>query len=59
MIGNKLNKRFKWLCNARANLDYETMRTMKKAGCRLIIPGIESFNQQILNNIKRELLQSK
>lgn len=53
MIENKLNKRFKWLCNARANLDYETMRTMKKAGCRLIIPGIESFNQQILNNIKK------
>lgn len=53
MIENKLNKRFKWLCNARANLDYETMKLMKKAGCRLIIPGIESFNQQILNNIRK------
>lgn len=53
MIDNKLNKRFKWLCNARANLDYDTMRLMKKAGCRLIIPGIESFNQQILNNIRK------
>lgn len=53
MIENGLNKRFKWLCNARANLDYETMKLMKKAGCRLIIPGIESFNQQILNNIKK------
>lgn len=53
MIENGLNKRFKWLCNARANLDYETMRLMKKAGCRLIIPGIESFNQEILNNIKK------
>lgn len=53
MIENKLNKRFKWLCNARANLDYETMKLMKKAGCRLIIPGIESFNQEILKNIKK------
>lgn len=53
IIDNKLNKRFKWLCNARANLDYDTMRIMKKAGCRLIIPGIESFNQEILNNIKK------
>lgn len=53
MIEKGLNKRFKWLCNARANLDYETMKLMKKAGCRLIIPGIESFNQQILNNIKK------
>lgn len=35
------------------NLDYETMVTMKKAGCRLIIPGIESGNEQILRNIKK------
>lgn len=26
---------------------------MKKAGCRLLIPGIESANQQILNNIHK------
>ncbi len=53
IIENNLNKRFKWLCNARVNLDLETMKIMKKAGCRLIIPGIESFNQEILNNIKK------
>ena len=48
-----LNKRFRWLCNARVNLDYETMAAMKNAGCKLIIPGIESGNQQILNNIHK------
>ena len=48
-----LNKRLKWLCNARVNLDLETMKAMKKAGCRLIIPGIESGTQEILNNIKK------
>lgn len=53
MIKKGLNKRFRWLCNARVNLDYETMALMKKAGCRLLIPGIESANQQILNNIKK------
>lgn len=53
MIENKLHKRFKWLCNARVGLDQETMSAMKKAGCRLIIPGIESYNQDILNNIKK------
>ena len=53
MIEKKLHKRFKWLCNARVNLDLETMKKMKKAGCRLIIPGIESGNQNILNNIKK------
>ena len=53
LINKGLNKRLKWLCNARVNLDYETMCAMKKAGCRLIIPGIESGSQQILDNIKK------
>ncbi len=45
--------KIRWLCNARVNLDYETMKLMKKAGCHLIIPGVESVNQTILNNIKK------
>ena len=53
IIGKGLNKRFRWLCNARVNLDMDTMKKMKQAGCHLIIPGIESANQQILNNIKK------
>lgn len=53
LISCGLNKRFRWLCNARVNLDYDTMKKMKAAGCRLLIPGVESFNQQILNNIKK------
>ena len=51
IISNKI--KIRWLCNARVNLDYETMCIMKKAGCHLIIPGIESMNQQILNNIHK------
>lgn len=53
LVKRGLNKRLRWLCNARVNLDLETMVAMKKAGCRLIIPGIESGNQQILDNIKK------
>lgn len=53
LVKKKLNKRLRWLCNARVNLDLETMQAMKKAGCRLIIPGIESGSQEILNNIKK------
>lgn len=53
MIQKGLNKKIRWLCNARVNLDYETMCLMKKAGCHLIIPGIESVNQQILKNIHK------
>ena len=53
MIEKGLNKRLPWMCNARVNLDLETMKMMKKAGCKLIIPGIESVNQQILDNIHK------
>lgn len=53
LIDKKLNKRFRWLCNARVNIDLETMKMMKKAGCHLIIPGFESFDDQILKNIKK------
>ena len=53
LIANNLHTRFKWLCNVRVDLDYETMKIMKKAGCRLLIPGVESFNQEILKNIKK------
>ena len=35
------------------NLDYETMVLMKKAGCQLIIPGIENGTQEMLNNMKK------
>ena len=45
--------KIRWLCNARVNLDFETMCLMKKASCHLIIPGIESVDQQILNNIHK------
>lgn len=53
MIQRGFHKRIRWLCNARVNLDYETMCLMKKAGCHLIVPGIESVNQQILQNIHK------
>jgi len=43
----------RWSCNARATLDYETMRLMKSAGCRLIDVGYESGSDQILTNIKK------
>lgn len=53
LIENGIHKRLSWLCNARVNLDLETMKMMKKAGCRLIIPGIESGSEEILRNIKK------
>ena len=53
LIEKGINKRLQWMANARVTLDYETMVQMHKAGCRLLLPGFESGNQQILNNIRK------
>jgi len=42
-----------WSCTSRVTTDYETLRAMKEAGCRLMIVGYESGDQQILKNIKK------
>lgn len=50
-----IKKRIKipWYANARADLDFETMRLMKQAGCRLLTVGYESGSQKILDNIHK------
>ncbi len=53
LIERGLHKKIRWLCNSRVNINLETMQAMKKAGCHLIIPGFESYNEQILKNIKK------
>lgn len=45
--------RLPWTVECRATLKYETMSVMKKAGCRLIVVGFESADEQILRNIKK------
>ncbi|MBD3239116.1 MAG: radical SAM protein [Chitinivibrionales bacterium] len=42
-----------WSANARADVDLETMRLMKKANCRLFCVGFESGDQRILDNIRK------
>ena len=42
-----------WSCTSRVTTDYETLKAMKEAGCRLLIVGYESGEQQILKNIKK------
>jgi radical SAM superfamily enzyme YgiQ (UPF0313 family) len=45
--------KFTWSCTSRVTTDYETLRAMKDAGCRLLIVGYESGEQQILKNITK------
>ncbi len=44
---------FTWSCTARAHTDYETLKAMKEAGCRLLIVGFESGDPAVLKNIEK------
>ena len=44
---------FIWSCTSRVTVEYETLKAMKEAGCRLLIVGYESGDPQILKNIKK------
>lgn len=42
-----------WSCTCRVHSDYETLKAMKEAGCRLLIVGFESGDPGILRNIRK------
>jgi hopanoid biosynthesis associated radical SAM protein HpnJ len=42
-----------WSCTSRVTTDFETLKAMKEAGCRLLIVGYESGDPQIRKNIKK------
>jgi radical SAM superfamily enzyme YgiQ (UPF0313 family) len=44
-----------WSANSRADVDYETLKMMKKANCRLLCVGFESGDQTILDNIRKSI----
>jgi hopanoid biosynthesis associated radical SAM protein HpnJ len=52
---SKHMKRLKltWSCNARAHVDYDTLKELRDNGLRLLLVGFESGNQEILNRIKK------
>jgi hopanoid biosynthesis associated radical SAM protein HpnJ len=45
--------RVTWSCTSRVHTDYETLKAMREAGCRLLIVGFESGDAGILKNIKK------
>jgi radical SAM superfamily enzyme YgiQ (UPF0313 family) len=55
----KENVNLPWTANSRADIDYDTLRIMKEAGCRLLCIGVESGNQQILDGINKRLKLSQ
>ncbi|MBN2372461.1 radical SAM protein [bacterium] len=44
-----------WSTNSRADADFETLKAIKKAGCRYLCVGFESAEQSILDNMMKNL----
>lgn len=49
----KARLQMNWSCYTKADIDYETLKLMKKSGCRFLHVGYESGDQTILNNIRK------
>ncbi|MCL2819405.1 MAG: B12-binding domain-containing radical SAM protein [Oscillospiraceae bacterium] len=47
LIERKVN--MTWYCNVRGDVDYETLKLMRRAGCRLVTVGFESADQNTLD----------
>lgn len=45
--------KLKWSCNARVDIDLETLKKMKDANCRLLCVGFESPEQNVLDNVNK------
>ena len=46
---NKLS----WYCNVRGDVDYELLKLLRQAGCRLVTVGFESSDQSVLNQMNK------
>ena len=56
----KRNLKVKWIIQTRAeNLDIETLKLMKKAGCSTICFGVESGSDRILKIIKKGITKTQ
>jgi len=49
----KQGVRIPWVANSRAELDYETMKKLKAAGCRELCVGFESGEQEVLDSMRK------
>lgn len=47
--------KLRWTANARCDVDYETLHLMRRAGLRLLCVGVESADQEILDNVQKRI----
>ena len=57
ILENELKLR--WSCYSRANLDFETLKLMKRAGAHILETGFESHSSEILKNIRKGITVSE
>lgn len=57
LMARKIERGIKigFTANSRADVDLETLKWLKKGGCRLLCVGFESGNQEILNRMGKKL----
>jgi len=48
-----------WEANSRIDLDLETMKKIKAAGCRELCVGFESADQDVLNSMKKGIILNR
>lgn len=51
----KAKTRIRYTANARCDVDLETLRLMRRSGLRLLCVGVESADQEILDNVKKQI----
>lgn len=52
----KYGQNIKWTCNLSvAHVDKEMLLTLKNSGCEVVCFGLESYNQDVLNSMKKPI----
>lgn len=60
LISKRLPESFYWYCQTRADLvDAELLDLMKKAGCRVVVYGAESFDDYVLKGVKKNITREQ
>jgi len=60
ILEEDLNRKMNWICQSRVDhAEIETIKLMKRAGCRVISFGVETGSPEILKNIHKGITREK
>ncbi|MCK4245288.1 MAG: radical SAM protein [Candidatus Omnitrophica bacterium] len=55
----KSSIKMSWSANSRADVDYETLKQMKAAGCRCLCVGFEAGDEEVLKKMRKGITPEK